>query len=134
MNDHDRLVKTAGFFEGEGCVTIQRSGGGYGIGVVITQNIRDQLDIMQARWGGAVGTHGARASHWQLWGMNAYRFLSDIYPYVEDKAEQIELAIEFANRFGLGPLGSHKRTLEDKTGQEVMRQQMRSLKVFTPPT
>jgi hypothetical protein len=128
MSREDRAY-FAGFFDGEGCVHIERSELGYKLRVIVAQKRLTQLQRLESYYGGRVYTRpGDGASHWQVNGLMAYAFLADIYPWVQEKRDQVELAIEYGYRFGLGRTGGRKRTLEERADQQAMYEQMRALK------
>ena len=103
------LAYLAGFFDGEGCIMIQRAGKLYGaernlrfyvrVSVVNTNSIN--LYRFSELFGGHVSeTFSKIPSHkniytWQISGKSAANFLLVIQPFLKMKYDQAELALEF---------------------------------------
>lgn len=96
----------AGFFDGEGCIFIQKPNRGRlvpTLWIAATQVATEPLMWLQVRWGGSVRARRVRnrptswrpVSEWYVHGKNAQKFLSDILPFLTVKREQAELALEF---------------------------------------
>lgn len=104
----------AGFFDGEGTVDIrakQTHNGKYcrfELRVQIPQVVIDPLLKAQSIWGGNL-VHGKRINIWACTSKIAVQFLSDIYPYVIVKKEEIEWALAYANLINSFERG-HKNT------------------------
>lgn len=82
----------AGFFEGEGGLTIGFYNSGYSGHVDATQNAREPLDKLQELFGGKV----RRQSSWHVWQLpskTALPFLKQIYPYIVSPLRKKEIAI-----------------------------------------
>jgi intein-encoded DNA endonuclease-like protein len=125
MNDCDRAY-FAGFFDGEGCVSIARQRGrSYSLIVQVSQKRLDQLERLQTEYGGRISI--GDAGNWVVIGLSAYNFLADIYPWLQEKRDQVELAIEYSYLFGFGQIG-RRRTADEKNTQQIMYELMRSLK------
>ena len=121
----------AGFFDGEGSVTI---GLGYGrVTVSVAQKSRDILDLIATEHGGRVhnksnvretGTH-----HWVLTGReNITRFLSFILPHSIVKADEIKIAIEAAGEMRRENLGCVPLTLVQRTKRLELRTRLLSIR------
>lgn len=103
MNKED-IIFTAGFFAGEGTVTLcANKGGGYSGGISVDQLDRESLDRLQALWGGGIciSKSNGKPSTWK-WQRNtklALPCLKAILPVVRGwsafNAERIEKYIEF---------------------------------------
>lgn len=103
MNYFDAYL--AGFFDGEGCVGIYRSSsrGGFRLLVQITQNVSPSSIVLfqqvQQIWGGSISTsvsaNGTEKLGYQVGSDKAVKFLSDLLPYLREKREQAEVAIEW---------------------------------------
>lgn len=110
MNNVD-LAYTAGFFDGEGCVTWQKTKRKSGkiyklIRIDIGQVDRSFLDWCQKHFGGSITTRNAnrhRSKHenyqWTLTGDNACIFLNKIIPFLRQKQKHAQRCItEWNNR------------------------------------
>ena len=96
--DEYRKAYFAGFFDGEGCISLVR--GGPTIAVAVVQVDRAPLDLLSSTYGGKVNLHGkpAKESHqqayrWQVYGSRARVFLEDVRPYLIVKAEKTDEAL-----------------------------------------
>ena len=106
----DELNYYAGFFDGEGCIMIQKKQGRpdgrpYRIlNIAISLTNLNILEDFKRAFGGTV--HGAYKSkehykdkwNWQIFGNKALTFLKLIYPYLRLKTREAELGIEFQER------------------------------------
>ncbi len=98
----------AGFFDGEGCVSIARRFKGNGpwlehfLAVETAQNDKRPLDAMAKKYGGS--TKGDKTVsgcyRWRIAGKIAEGFLEDIYPHTIVKREQIKIALELRSTIG----------------------------------
>ena len=93
------MLWMAGFFDGEGSVSVyrtwRRGSGGMrrktehlGLYVSISQNVREPLDFIRARWGGSVypTAHKPRSMWaWRACGSRAKQFLTAVLPYLQVK-------------------------------------------------
>ena len=126
MTEDERFkIWAAGFFDGEGSVTLFKRGlDSYVLGVKLTSTAKKAVDMFYSAWGGAVfpyrrqriksGALGKQA--WQVtYDENeAYQLVLDLLPYVELKRPQFELAKEFIEKVrdlrSLRSGSSHKQT------------------------
>lgn len=93
------LVWLAGFFDGEGCVQINRTReGNYRLFVQLSQNRRSILEEVQTEFGGAI-YESTRAWFWHLTGVPAWDFLQEVRPYLRIKGPQVAVAEEFMATF-----------------------------------
>ncbi len=85
----------AGFFDGEGHVSIGKSGS---VKCGLTQNNPTILHAVQVEYGGKVRSKGATNGHnWLLaTASDVLDFLEDIRPYQVVKAEEVDIARECA--------------------------------------
>lgn len=94
----------AGFFDGEGCITVEiRPNKDPGALVAqITQKMRAPLDEMQLRWQGTVSDTRIHTGcfRWRLSARRAEAFLRAIYPHAIVKRTQIELAFAYMETMG----------------------------------
>ena len=107
MNEYD-LVYMAGFFDGEGCVSIgyrkSRNYLQYQMKTITSQAKEEGKQIcewLKINFKGVVSSkkklkeyHSSRYE-WVLMSKQAYNFLKQIYPYLKIKKKQVKLAIEF---------------------------------------
>lgn len=120
----------AGFFDGEGCVYLDRSRNAnerfyFRPRVVVSNTNREVLEKLQERWGGTITYRGqlrkdgsprrfadrCRRQSWDSWhlaGRFVYRFLQDIQPYLVVKQEQAALILDYMESV----LGTHGRLSE----------------------
>ena len=86
----------AGFFDGEGSVSIAkpRSRRGYAVQLAIGQKDSRPLTWLQSIWGGSIRSFGSNAFLWETSSAGAGRFLTDIFPYLKVKQEVAALALE----------------------------------------
>lgn len=84
----------AGFFDGEGCVSVQS--GGY-LSVIISNRHRDILEMMQSRWGGIVYENGKSGTfQWKTSTREGCSFLHDLVPHLVVKKEAALAGIALA--------------------------------------
>jgi hypothetical protein len=115
----------AGFFDGEGYVTItkQSRGDTYYLRVGISNTCREPLEYIQGLWYGSLFDHAGRydgyngrharlaAYKWYAHGPKAAAFLLDLLPYLRVKNEQALLGLEFQDlKRGFGS----KYTVQEK--------------------
>lgn len=110
MNDLTEIQKAyiAGFFDGEGCVTILKappSGKSrtavYSLTVIISQNGDIPIvELVELTGVGSIHEHtqSPGAYNWQIRSKEARDFLVAILPYLKSKKEQAEIAIEYQNK------------------------------------
>jgi hypothetical protein len=101
------LSYAAGFFDGEGSVSIAKRGEykgrqGYELVAQITNTYRDVLVMLQARFSGRIYTKnqshsfGTKPCYWLRWtGPDAADFLREIYPYLVVKKGKAEVGLRF---------------------------------------
>ena len=131
------LEYIAGFFDGEGYVTISKasskchSGSEYWLVVSMANTHKGVLDEIQKLIGGNVifhkGDKGCK-HHYRLtlYSKRAYEFLMLVYPYLIVKKREAEVAFRYhsRNRTHRGPKGL---TLEQIGFQDLCYQEMRAL-------
>lgn len=94
MKDTD-VAWAAGFFEGEGCLSIIFNNlGGFGGYVSAWQNAREPLDKLVELFGGKVYPRRQGRSYvWELHCKKALPFLKQIYPCIVSPIRRQEIAI-----------------------------------------
>lgn len=107
---NEALAHAAGFFDGEGCVTIYvRKNHQISIEAVVANTNKQILEYFQNEFGGVIRTteidnpNWKTSYDWSFAGEQAIRFLSLIEPWIMIKSEQILLAkhlFEIRNRKG----------------------------------
>lgn len=94
---------TAGFFDGEGSLWVQKNKRGSSLKVSISQADPFILKLIQCKYGGKITTwksnvNGKDVSKWDLNnGFDCINFLKLIYPYLIVKKIQCEFAFIFMN-------------------------------------
>lgn len=93
----------AGFFDGEGCISIRKTGGrGYGLLIQVTQVNKDPIQKFANLFGGSICLQESRGSHKPLWRWcQACRRASEsiryMLPFLIVKQEAALLALQFQN-------------------------------------
>jgi hypothetical protein len=102
MNTQYSKQWIAGFFDGEGSVSISRRKRGnfieHHMSVQIGQNDRECLDGIANIYGGTI--HQSGCWRWRCHGTVLERFLKDILPYSIVKRDQIEVALKMRKLIG----------------------------------
>jgi len=109
MSKSHELAWAAGFFDGEGWIKIQRRGGeylGYYLRMGINHVKKDPLDKMQKIFGGSIRldenvTGNRKPRHvWTLSTAQSAEALKQMMPYLANKNNVAELALEFQATVG----------------------------------
>jgi hypothetical protein len=105
------LEYLAGFFDGEGCITVSKNGS-IALGVVNTS--KEVLDLFVAELGGVVQDRkqivNKRQYVWRVYGMDAVKILKVLGPTLIEKKSQAYTAIEWMERRHLfSPLPTGKK-------------------------
>jgi len=103
MTNDEITIWAAGFFDGEGCISIGKPSGPksthYRMTVKVAQKIDTPLKVLQRYWGGSLWCDERYGSwQWQVCGENASNFLMDVLPYLIVKRKHAKLAISFQSR------------------------------------
>lgn len=126
MNDSLELAYLAGFFDGEGCVTIagpddkQRQA----LQIVVANTEPDVLRLFQARWGGTMALRPSRNERhkrlwdWKLCSQNAVVALNELLPHLHLKGSRAEIAIRFQ------ALKSGENNMQHLSGPHPRRQEI----------
>lgn len=101
MTEQEKIW-VAGFFDGEGCVTIRKpyktkkGTAGYTLAVTVSQKNKPILDWLKEEWGGCVVQQmkGSGVWAWRITSLSAGIFLLDIVDYLRLKKAQAQLGIE----------------------------------------
>jgi hypothetical protein len=105
----------AGFFDGEGSVSVQISYSAYAtVSVTLTQKDAKILALVMLKYNAGnvksyKGANGATCHRWRVRGKSAEQFLTEIAPYTIVKRRQIEKALEllkFVGKTDLNSLGN----------------------------
>lgn len=96
------LAYLAGFFDGEGCISIAVYKENYlGIRIEIGQNTRQELDLFSKYFGGKVTAkpdkrYKTKSYRWAPGKIEQIKkVLTDLLPYLRQKKRRAELALEF---------------------------------------
>ena len=103
MTGDQFVVWCAGFFDGEGSVSIVKSNGGasFALHVTITQNVREVLERIETRFGGTIhlkhdnGLATGPVWEWFGCGATAVPLLTSIQPFLLRKRDEVDVALEF---------------------------------------
>jgi len=122
----------AGFIDGDGCIGIQRTNGGYTLRLDATNCEPAPLEYIAARLGGTVRLEKRTNEpknwrpryRWCLYGQNALAGIVAIAPFLVCKQRQAFVAMEFGTRWA-GDF--RKRTADDHDAQGVMALRMMQL-------
>lgn len=105
MPEDIQLGYFAGFFDGEGCVRIDKGNkGSYTLRIELTNSCIEILKLFQNKYGGKIREHvinkSLKNNHkkiyiWSIHSNNSLTFLKEIYPLTIVKFDQIKYAIEF---------------------------------------
>lgn len=91
MEKEQKLAYLAGFFDGEGCVTIGKNGS-LCLGIVNTS--LPVLEMMQEELGGTIAGRKQMVNKkqyvWRVYGHNAFRVALALHKYSVEKREQFE--------------------------------------------
>ena len=136
-----RIAYLAGFFDGEGCITIQRRRNGKGrsyhyLEVQVTNTDRFSLELYRFTFGGNINPLRDRRSPdhpgwlpryiWQLEGKEAGECLRTLLPYLGLKRPQAEVGIEFQE---VKENKIHKRLTEEQIAvREAQRITLKAMK------
>ena len=134
MNNKQDLSYLAGFFDGEGCISILKSTKGnwnpaYFLQAQIGQKYGNILDWVKENFGGNV--YKKRDQTWIVTNFKAYEFIKLITPYLKYKKPQAELAIKFYEERILGAkrkYASDPHSKEEIAKREEMLVEMKKLK------
>lgn len=135
--DEKLIAYVAGFFDGEGCVSVWSKGGkkgSYTFGVIIVNTNPIPLGICKDIFGGSIYKEtrgGPRRPLW-IWRCSynkAIKFINAILPYSIIKKPELEVALEYAktlkgnnNRQGISISVRRKRERIKKELKELKRQ------------
>lgn len=108
---HTDLAYAAGFFDGEGCISIAKNGA---IDIRITNTSKAVLVKLQSIFGGNIGDRTQKVNKQQyaycLYGEAAIEFISIIKPYLIEKLPQANTVLEYYDlRSSIEPLRIPKK-------------------------
>ena len=122
----------AGFFDGEGHVTIGKAGT---VKCGITQNDASVLEMLVPEFGGKVYRKGIKSATGQsssVWQLNDARgvldFLEDVRPYLVVKAKEADIAMECARLVRTDNVGCNPLAPEERTKREELRDRLLELR------
>lgn len=133
----DDLIWFAGFFDGEGCVSIQRrkiDGGGWHLSLLVPNTAHRVIRGLPALFGGSV-FHIKCLPHqwqpqmrWRVSGRQAGLVLHALLPYLRVKHRQAEVAVEFQERMDKSSNNGHRPVSEaDRAWRDAAYEKVRWL-------
>lgn len=103
MASQEDLIWAAGFFDGEGCVCIQRQMRGkhnktyHYLDISVFQNDRSAVELLMGMFGGRIAAED-RGWKWRACGPTAGVALQELMPFLRVKRSQAEIAVRFQDR------------------------------------
>lgn len=102
MDRREQVIWAAGFFDGEGCISVGRSLKGkayiyYTLQITVFQNERAPLEILHALFGGSLRRR-QRGWIWNLAGQRTIHALAEMMPFFVVKRAQAQIAVVFQGR------------------------------------
>jgi hypothetical protein len=109
MDERDRLIYLAGFFDGEGCVNIGRQKHKnphkttreywrYMLQTIVANKVESSCRLFYDTFGGHIYSyqaHGATYWRWSAWGPGASVVLEKLLPYLSIKRPVAEVGLRF---------------------------------------
>ena len=96
MINTDVLAYTAGFFDGEGCISIAKNGA---VDIRITNTAKNVLVYIQSNFGGNITNRTQKVNKTQytysLYGEEGINFINLLLPYLKDKKDQALTIVEY---------------------------------------
>lgn len=103
MVDEKTKIWAAGFFDGEGGISLHVANGVVDLYATVSNTVKESVELFHELWGGSfhLSVKASKGKHnrdcWQVifrWD-DAYRIICDLLPYVRVKKRQFELAKEY---------------------------------------
>lgn len=118
----------AGFFDGEGTVSIVRQRNTHVLMVQVSNTHLRSLELLQGRWGGAVYPKRSLRPKkpcwtWTLRGRHAAKFLGDIVAHTVVKQAEIDVGLRFQETITGSPI-----TTELRQVREALKFEMQALR------
>jgi hypothetical protein len=145
-NKKTLMAYFAGYFDGEGSVSIKRfkrsSGGRVQHGLWVSIGSSNNLPLFEAcrHFGGSLKCYKLKGNRRPIWiftmtGRVALCFLKEIYPYCLIKRRPIELAFEFRSKIRKKRLGSKPLTDNEITERQELKELLETVNKnnFTGP-
>jgi hypothetical protein len=136
------LAYAAGFFDGEGHIRIQKHSSRcatFMLQVIVTQSTEQPLDWFVASFGGTckkrlVPYKGTRKVRWDWQASSAVadNFLRLVYPYLRNKKDEADIALEFRGTFrAQHVVGGHKKMDSEIIARRAfMRDSLKAIRHF----
>lgn len=135
QTEKEDLAWAAGFFDGEGCISIQRSGSlPHHLYLSVSQVDPRPLARLMSAFGGTVRRVKPRNnqrpySTWQITGRKAADALANIYEFLRSKREQAAVALAFQGSMDRnGARAGKKLTEQEWADRAVFASQVKALK------
>lgn len=133
--DKETLAYLAGFFDGEGCVSILSYHGGksFGIRLFASQIDPRPLNILKDKFGGSIQVQPKLPNRrtiykWGVEGEKAVIALNLLRPYLVVKSEQADIVLEFAPLIGTSKKRNKPLTKEEINLRQEIKERLHRLK------
>ena len=129
MRDPIEVAYLAGFFDGEGCIAINRVRSSLYLQVVQTRD-REPLDRFHAMFGGRVFLSNRRTLSgrtvwtWQLHAEPMFTALEAMLPYLTVKRDEARIALQY-KRY---PKGTNRLSVEDREARLDIMEKLRTIR------
>ena len=128
------LSYLAGFFDGEGCISILKytkktqKNPAYFLQAQIGQKYGSTLDWVKETFGGNV--YKKRDQTWIVTNFKAYEFIKLLEPYLKYKKPQAQLAIKFYEERILGAKRKHASLPHSQEELELREEMLKQMKIL----
>jgi hypothetical protein len=104
LTEKERLIWAVGLFDGEGCVTVNKSNGRYSLALIINMKHNTDLKRIHELLGGNLyhRTNTKQKSaywRWEVTGKKAIEIIEKMIPFAGGKKPQLETALKFGETF-----------------------------------
>lgn len=134
MTRRERVAWAAGFFDGEGCITVQESSVVSGTGwrslsliLRVSQKRREPLAVLEELFGGSIRQTSKGQFEWNLSAAKAAAALKEMHKHMVLKSSQTNVALEFQGLVNL-QTGSTRLTEEDRQARLSCAARLKALK------
>ena len=141
MATETELAYAAGIIDGEGCIGIWKyrqprcqHGYTYALRVTVTMTEPEVPTWLFETFGGCLNDYPPEREEWKrkyIWAIStkqARPFLGTILPYLKEKVEQAEIAIEFQSTKKMGDYRNKPKTDAVLEAEEILAVKLRNLR------